>query len=275
MILRGRPVSSGRARGRVLATRRPVSFLGAVDPKSGRVLDPRSDIRSESLAGRVLAFPRGAGSTVGSYVLYGLAKRGRGPAALIADRAEAVVAVGAILGEIPMVDGVDTRALESGDLAVVNGNGGTVSVPAVEERAVVTAFLEHRNRILFVRRSRRVGSFRGRWSGISGYLEGSETPIRRARQEITEETGMRRVRLLAAGTPLWGRGGRVAYRIHPFLFAAPSRRVRLDWENVEARWLAPRAATTLPTVPRLGDALAAVLRARRTPSRGDRPRSRR
>lgn len=260
MIFRGRPIAPGRARGRVLASRRPLSFLGGVDAKTGRVVDPESDIRGQRLEGRVLAFPRGKGSTVGSYVLFGLAKRDVGPAALVAETAETVVASGAILGKIPMVDGVDTRALETGDIAVVDGLRGTVSVPSVTERPVVTAFLQHRGRILFVRRSRRVGSFRGKWSAISGYLEGTERPIARARREIAEETGLRRVRVLAAGAPIRARAGDKVYRVHPFLFEAPTRRIQLDWENTEAKWLPPSAIAELSTVPRLADALAAVLK---------------
>ena len=123
----------------------------------------------------------------------------------------------------------------------------------------MTAFLWNRGRVLFLRRSRRVGSFPGRWSGISGYLEGSELPLVRARIEVAEETGIRRARLLAAGRPRWARHGNQAFRVHPFLFGVSSRAVRLDWENVEARWSPPRSVTSLRTVPRLADVLAEVL----------------
>jgi len=259
VILRGRPIAPGRGRGRVLVSRSPLSFLGGVDPTTGTIVDPESDVRGTRLAGRILVFPHGRGSTVGSYVLFGLAKRGAGPAALIAERAETVVATGAILGGIPMVDGVDPMGLRTGDVALVDGAQGTISVAAIKEVRVATAFVRHRGRFLFVRRSHRVGSFRGRWSAISGYVEGSEAPVARARREVAEETGIRTARLVRAGRPLSARQGAVVYRIHPFLFDAPSRSVRLDWENVEARWLPAAAAEELHAVPRLGDALAAVL----------------
>jgi len=266
VILRGRPIAPGRGRGRVLVSRSPLSFLGGIDGTTGRVVDTEADIRGRRLKDRVLAFPHGTGSTVGSYVLYGLAKRRVGPSALVAERAETVVATGAILGKIPMVDRVDTMALRTGDVAVVDGTRGTVSVPAVKEIPVATAFLHHRGQILFVRRSRLVGSFRGRWSGISGYIERSENPLTRARREVAEETGVQRARLLATGRPLSARHAQVVYQVHPFLFDAPSRKVRLDWENVEARWLKPGAAASLPTVPRLRDALEAVLQSGEHPT---------
>ena len=260
-------MAPGRGRGRVVASRLPLSFLGGVDRANGRIVDPKSDVHGKFLRGRVFAFPHGTGSTVGSYVMYGLAKRGKGPAGIVADRAEAIVAVGAVLGNITAIDGVDTSVLETGDEAIVDGSRGTVTVPKVQEQGVVTAFLRNRGRILVLRRSRRVGSFRGRWSGISGYLEGSEATVDRARIEIAEETAIRRARLVAAGRPRWTRHGDVVFRVHPFLFEVASRAVRLDWENVEARWLPPASVATLNTVPRLADVLADVLdvaRRRRT-----------
>ncbi|HKZ48705.1 MAG TPA: DUF126 domain-containing protein, partial [Thermoplasmata archaeon] len=106
MRLSARRISPGKAEGAALVSASPFSFVGGIDPMSGIVQDAATGLRSECVAGRVFAFPTGKGSTVGSYVVYGLAKRGMGPAALINERAEAIVAVGAILGGIPMVDRV-------------------------------------------------------------------------------------------------------------------------------------------------------------------------
>jgi 8-oxo-dGTP pyrophosphatase MutT (NUDIX family) len=123
----------------------------------------------------------------------------------------------------------------------------------------VSAFLRNRGRVLVVRRSERVGSFRGRWSAISGYLEGGEDPRDRARSEILEETGIKGARFRRAGEPVVTRHGSTAFVVHPFLFDVPTRSVRLDWENVESRWIAPGDLPTLRTVPRLGDVLSLVL----------------
>ena len=107
MRLRARVISPGRAEGTALVSATPFSFVGGADPASGQVLDPATGCAGERLAGRIFVFPRGKGSTVGSYAVYGLAKRDLGPAALVNERAEAIVATGAILGGVPMVDGVD------------------------------------------------------------------------------------------------------------------------------------------------------------------------
>ena len=259
MRLEGRAVSPGRGEGIALVSVKPMSFLGGVDPGTGTITDPASDIRGKSLRGRVLAFPHGKGSTVGSYVIYGLAKRGRGPAAIVNERTEAIVATGAILGGIPLVDGIDVSLLQTGDRMIVDGDAGIVALPDVTEKPVVTAFLRNRGRVLIVRRGSRVKTFRGAWSGISGYVEGLEPPLWRARREVLEETGIEQATLTARGPVIRARHASTVFAIHPFLFDVRGRKVTLDWENVEARWVRPPDLQRLgKTVPRLAGVLASV-----------------
>ncbi|MGQ0798415.1 MAG: aconitase X swivel domain-containing protein [Methanobacteriota archaeon] len=263
MNVRGRRIAPGRAEATALVARAPFSFVGGCDAATGEILDEATGVRGERLAGRAFAFPRGKGSTVGSYVVYGLAKRRVGPAAILAENADAIVAVGAILGEVPTVDRLDLGAFLTGDRVLVDADAATVGLPDVEERPVVTAILRNRGRILLVRRSERVGSLRGKWSGISGYLEGSEDPRDRAVKEIREETGIRGARFRGAGQPLASRDGSTAYVVHPFLFDAPGRTVRLDWENEEYRWVRPEEIEGFATVPRLPDVIRGAIEASR------------
>lgn len=136
----------------------------------------------------------------------------------------------------------------------------------VETTAVVTSFLLRRGpggpRLLLLRRSARVGTYRGRWAGISGYLEGPE-PLRQALREIEEEAGLspEDVRLLRAGEPLPVPDPALGRRwlVHPFLFELlPGRALRLDWEHTCARWARPETVFLLPTVPRLPETLQRV-----------------
>ena len=147
-----------------------------------------------------------------------------------------------------------------------HGGSGEAAQP-LAERHVVTAFLQRADgRVLLVRRSGKVGTYRGRWSAISGYLE-DPTAEDQARREIHEETGLgpEALTLTAAGGPL-----RVAapeygtvFVVHPFLFAlAEGARIALDWENREGDWVTPEAITERDTVPRLDDAYRACAGAR-------------
>jgi hypothetical protein len=128
MKLKGRRVVGGTAEGELVVSQKPLSFLGGVDPETGVVTDAESDIRGQNISGKVLAFPRGKGSTVGSYVIYALKKNGKAPKAIIVGEAETIVATGAIIAEIPMVDGIDVSKLKNGATVRVNGDSGEVEV---------------------------------------------------------------------------------------------------------------------------------------------------
>ncbi len=133
----------------------------------------------------------------------------------------------------------------------------------MERKEVVTAFLRHNGKILIVRRSGRVGSYRGRWSAVSGYLE-DPIPLAQARREIREETGLpeQTVHLVRAGEPLEVPDEKLAtcWVVHPFLFEIDDpEQVRLDWENRELRWVDPAEIADLSTVPQLAEALQRCL----------------
>jgi hypothetical protein len=123
-------VASGRASGPALVSRQAISFLGNVNPGTGVVVDPAHELFGQSIAGKVLVFPGGKGSTVGSYVIYQLKKRGLAPVAMINLRSEPIVAVGAIISSIPLVDRVPEWVLQivSGTLVEVDADGERVMV---------------------------------------------------------------------------------------------------------------------------------------------------
>ena len=117
-------VASGRASGPALVTGQAISFLGNVNPETGVMVDPAHELFGESIAGKVLIFPGGKGSTVGSYVIYQLQKRGLAPAAMINLASEPIVAVGAVISGIPLVDRVpeDVLRIKSGTIVNVDAD---------------------------------------------------------------------------------------------------------------------------------------------------------
>jgi len=116
-----RVVKAGHAEGEALVSSEPIGFLGGVDPDTGVVIEAGHPLEGQCVAGRVLVFPTGKGSTVGSYTLYRLARNGLGPAAIVNSEADPVVAVGAIIAEIPMVDQVEVAHIRTGDWVQVRG----------------------------------------------------------------------------------------------------------------------------------------------------------
>jgi hypothetical protein len=126
MELTGRVVKAGEDQGIALVSLQPIGFLGGVDPETGIVIEPGHPLEGQSVVGRVLVFPTGKGSTVGSYTLYRMAKGGVAPAAIVNEESEAIVAVGAIISDIPMVDRVEMGVIQTGDRVRIHGARLTV-----------------------------------------------------------------------------------------------------------------------------------------------------
>jgi len=124
--IKGRAISRGVVEGEALVSYKPISFLGGIN-RDGIVVDRDSDIYRKSIRDKILVFPTGKGSTVGSYVIYALGKRGilKG---IVNRECEPIVATGAILARIPLVDRIDISRIDSGDWIVLDGNRGLVKV---------------------------------------------------------------------------------------------------------------------------------------------------
>ena len=113
--MKGRTIYPGKAEGIALVSKQPIGFYGGIDAKTGIVIEKGSELEGECVKDRVLVFPCGKGSTVGSYVIYGLKKNGVAPAAIVNSETETIVATGAILAGIPCIDGVDISGIKTGD----------------------------------------------------------------------------------------------------------------------------------------------------------------
>jgi len=121
ITLRGRAIWRGWARGEALVSSQPISFYGGVDPETGKIVERGHELEGKSIAGKILAFPYGKGSTVGSYTILRLKRRGVAPKAIVNLRCEPIIAVGAIIAEIPTIDGIDVSVMRSGELVEVDG----------------------------------------------------------------------------------------------------------------------------------------------------------
>ncbi len=131
----------------------------------------------------------------------------------------------------------------------------------MQEKAVVTCFLESEKKVLILRRSGQVGTYRGRWAGVSGYIE--TTPDEQAFTEIKEEAGLDRddVELVKKGNPLAVEDEKLGVRwlVHPYLFHVKDRaKIKLDWEHKESKWIDPAELDRYQTVPGLKESLARV-----------------
>ena len=136
MNCHGRVIYQGKAQGEALVTRMGLSFFGGVDPDSGVVIERGHELEGQSIRGKVLVFPTGKGSTVGSYTLYRLKKAGNAPAAILNAECETITAVGCIIAEIPCVDQIQIDLIHSGDQVRVEDGSVTIEQSRVIQGSV-------------------------------------------------------------------------------------------------------------------------------------------
>jgi len=126
--MKGRMISPGKAEGEAIVSTEPIGFYGGIDINTGIVIEKGHILEGQSVKDKILVFPNGKGSTVGSYVIYGIAKNNVGPKAIINKETETIVATGAILAGVPCVDGIDIDQIKSGDFIEVNADEGEVYI---------------------------------------------------------------------------------------------------------------------------------------------------
>ena len=113
----------------MLVSSEPISFLGGVDPETGKVIDIKHELKGQSIKDKILFIPGGKGSTVGSYVIFLMMKNNTAPKAIICLKAEPIIATGAIMSDIPMVDSPDnTDQLVNGRRVEVNSDEETITL---------------------------------------------------------------------------------------------------------------------------------------------------
>lgn len=131
LLLKGRKIVKGKASGEAIVTKEAISFNGGVDNMTGIVTEPGHELEGVNIAGKVLVFLTGKGSTGGSYKIYDMVGRQTAPVAFVQVCPEGVTTIGAIIGEIPAVASLDqdpTKVIANGDFVEVDADAGLVTV---------------------------------------------------------------------------------------------------------------------------------------------------
>lgn len=126
--MKGRMIAPGKTKGIAIVSSEPIGFYGGIDIKTGIVIEKGHPLEGKKITDKILVFPSGKGSTVGSYVIYGLQKNGVGPKGIINKETETIVATGVILAGIPCVDQIDIEKIHDGDTVLLDADNATVEI---------------------------------------------------------------------------------------------------------------------------------------------------
>jgi 8-oxo-dGTP pyrophosphatase MutT (NUDIX family) len=144
-----------------------------------------------------------------------------------------------------------------------NGNNNDNNKKMTIKNNIVTVFIEYQGKVLLLRRSQKVKSMKGKWAGVSGYIEKQQESLRQAFKEVHEETGLtnKNIKVLNEGKPLEAvdnQPSNVTWVVHPFYFRSNTNAISLDWEHDQYKWISPTEIENYDTVPRLKEALYRV-----------------
>ena len=126
--MKGRMISPGKVEGIAIVSPDPIGFYGGIDIKTGIVIEKDHPLEGKSVKGKILVFPCGKGSTVGSYVVYGLEKNRVAPKGIINQETETIVATGVILAGIPCIDQIDISKIKDGDKLLLDADKSEVNI---------------------------------------------------------------------------------------------------------------------------------------------------
>ena len=131
LVLKGRTVFGGSVDGEALVTKQSWATFMAADIYTVEVTEHGHQLRGKSVAGKILVFPTGKGSSGWSMGAQALRFAGKAPLALVIREVNTQIALGAVVMRVPAVCNLDedpTEVIATGDWVKVDADKGIVEV---------------------------------------------------------------------------------------------------------------------------------------------------
>jgi 8-oxo-dGTP pyrophosphatase MutT (NUDIX family) len=140
---------------------------------------------------------------------------------------------------------------------------GRIDYTNAEAAPVITVFVKSGNKVLLLKRSGKVGHYKGKWNAIAGYLDEERPAREKVLEELREEAGIpeKQVKSIGFGEPFANKDKAIkrTWLIHPVLVEVRDPSIRLDWEHTDYAWIKPQELTNYDHVPSLEKSLASAL----------------
>ena len=130
---------------------------------------------------------------------------------------------------------------------------------------VITIFVKFKEKILILKRSDKIGTYKNKWNVVAGYLDELRPVKDKVLDEIKEELGINKNNIsdIHFGIPYKFIDNEInrIWIIHPVLVKLKNKpSIRLNWEHNQYKWIKPEELESFDIVPKLNESLRRILR---------------
>lgn len=130
---------------------------------------------------------------------------------------------------------------------------GQTDYTHIKRAPVVNCVVQHKDRILLVRRSEKMKFYPGYWNGISGFLDDYQSVREKVKEEVREEAGIAEEDVVAIIEGAVFEQDEPEYDkiwiVHPVLVQVNNDKIKLDWEAQDYQWVAVNDAQKFNLLP--------------------------
>ena len=141
---------------------------------------------------------------------------------------------------------------------------GRIDYSNSNEAPVITIFVRYQDKILLLKRSEKVGTYKNKWNAIAGYLDEVRLIKDKILEELREEIGVdeKNIKFIEVKDPYKSIDNKInkTWIIHPVLVELNKKpEIKLDWEHTEFKWINPKDLKNYDFVKDLDKTLKIVL----------------
>lgn len=146
------------------------------------------------------------------------------------------------------------------DKSLPHFSDGRIDYSNSDSAPVLTCFIMSNKKILLLRRSGKVATYKGLWNTVAGYLDEAVPLSHKVSEELKEELHItpKQIESMKIGKifKIKDTDINMTWIVHPVLVQIKERpKIKLDWEHTAYKWISPDTLEHYEVVPDLGKSL--------------------
>jgi isopentenyldiphosphate isomerase len=142
---------------------------------------------------------------------------------------------------------------------------GRIDYSDSDTAPVITIFIKYEDKILLLKRSEKVLTYKEKWNTVAGYLDEIKPIQEKIKEEVIEELGIEEnnISSIFIGESYKFKDQKInrTWIVFPVLAELKNKlEIKLDWEHTEYKWIKPEELENFDIVPNLKESLKRVIK---------------